>query len=83
MDQLNERLNCFDYGYYNDRNKPSPIIHLTMKSDNNSLKQKGLYLRKRKCTAMFGELKSCCVSLRLKVKSLHATACNESSHKRS
>jgi hypothetical protein len=43
IDQLNERIGCFDYGYFNDRNKPSPIARQTLKSDTNSLKQKGVY----------------------------------------
>ena len=28
LDQLNERIKDFDYGYYNDRNKPSPYQSL-------------------------------------------------------
>lgn len=41
VEQLNERITFFDYGYFNDRNKPSPITRQTLKSDNNNLKQKG------------------------------------------
>lgn len=41
LDLLNSRLARFDYGYFNDKNKPSPIADRTLKSDNNSLKQKG------------------------------------------
>ncbi|XP_046848543.1 uncharacterized protein LOC124442062 [Xenia sp. Carnegie-2017] len=40
VEQLNERINSFDYGYFNDKNKPSPITRTTLKSENNSLKQK-------------------------------------------
>ena len=43
LDQLNERIKRFDYGYYNDKNKPSPISLQTLNNSNNSLKQKGLY----------------------------------------
>lgn len=43
VEQLNERISCFDYGYVNDSNKPSPITRQTLKSENNSLKQKGMY----------------------------------------
>ena len=42
IEQLTKRIGCFDYGYLN-RSKPSPIICLTLKSDHNSLKQKGVY----------------------------------------
>ena len=41
LDQLNERIRDFDYGYYNDKNKPSPIALKTLNSNNNSIKQKG------------------------------------------
>lgn len=39
--ELNEVIKKFDYGYYNDKNKPSPILAKTLKSKANSLKQKG------------------------------------------
>ena len=42
LDQLNERIKDFDYGYYNDKNKPSPISANTLNRTNNSLKQKGI-----------------------------------------
>lgn len=42
LDQLNERIKRFDYGYYNDKNRPSPISQQTLNNANNSLKQKGL-----------------------------------------
>lgn len=42
IDELNERIRDFDYGYYNDKNKPSPISMKTLNSNNNSLKQKGI-----------------------------------------
>ena len=41
LEQLNERMRCFDYGYFNDKNKPSPIAIQTLKNDANHLKQKG------------------------------------------
>jgi hypothetical protein len=41
VDQLNERITKCDYGYNNDKNKPSPIARQTLLNDNNSLKQKG------------------------------------------
>ena len=42
LDQLNERIKRFDYGYYNGKNRPSPISQQTLNNANNSLKQKGL-----------------------------------------
>lgn len=42
LDQLNERIRDFDYGYYNDKNKPSTIALKTLNSETNSLKQKGI-----------------------------------------
>lgn len=42
LDQLNERIKQFDCGYYNDKNRPSPISQQTLNNANNSLKQKGL-----------------------------------------
>ena len=42
LDQLNERIKDFDYGYYNDKNKPSPITLRTINNSSNSLKQKGM-----------------------------------------
>ena len=44
LDELNERIRDFDYGYYNDKNKPSPISVKTLNSNTNSLKQKGIWL---------------------------------------
>ena len=44
LEQLNERITNFDYGYFNDKNKPSPIARQTLKSDNNNLKQKGQFI---------------------------------------
>lgn len=41
---LNLRIKKMDYGYYNDKNKPSPISVNTLNSDNNNLKQKGLWI---------------------------------------
>ena len=36
LDQLNERIKRFDFGYYNDKNRPSPISQQTL---NNAEKQ--------------------------------------------
>jgi len=41
LDELNQRLLGFDYGYYNDKNKPSPLSTRTMNAENNTLKQSG------------------------------------------
>ena len=38
LDQLNERIKRFDYGYYNGKNRPSPISQQTLNNANNSLK---------------------------------------------
>ena len=38
--QLNDIIKRFDYGYYNDNDRPSPITQTTLNSDTNSLKQK-------------------------------------------
>ena len=42
LEQLNDRIKIFDYGYYKDNNKPSTIAQQTLKGDKNSVKQKGL-----------------------------------------
>ena len=42
LSQQKERLKRFDFGYYNDKNKPSPISQQTLNNSNNSLKQKGM-----------------------------------------
>ena len=42
IELLTERIGCFHYGYFN-RSKPSPIICESLKSVNDSLKQKGVY----------------------------------------
>ena len=44
LQQLNDRMKCFDYGYYNDKNKPSPITRQALKGDANNARQKGMYL---------------------------------------
>ena len=41
IENLNLRIKKMDYGYYNDKNKPSAISINTLNSDNNNLKQKG------------------------------------------
>ena len=50
LDQLNERLSRSDYGYYIDRNKQSPITRPAIKSDSNSLRQKGLCRKIHTCS---------------------------------
>lgn len=42
LQDLNEGIKDFDYGYYNDKNRPSPISSVTLNSNSNSLKQKGI-----------------------------------------
>lgn len=44
LEQLNNRIQLFDYGYMNDSDKPSPIQQRTLTSNNNSLKQKGIII---------------------------------------
>lgn len=39
LDDLNQRIQGFDYGYYNDKNKPSALNPRTMNAMNNTLKQ--------------------------------------------
>lgn len=41
LDDLNSNIKNFDYGYYNDSNKPSPIAEGTLNSNSNTLHQKG------------------------------------------
>ena len=41
LQDLNCRLAKFDFGYYNDANKPSPITEQKLSSNNNNLKQHG------------------------------------------
>jgi hypothetical protein len=43
LEFLNSSLQNFDYGYQNDKNKPSPISETTINSDSNTLHQKGIY----------------------------------------
>ncbi|KAK3731628.1 hypothetical protein QZH41_015892 [Actinostola sp. cb2023] len=40
LDDLNSNIKNFDYGYYNDSNKPSPIAEGTLNSNSNTLHQK-------------------------------------------
>ena len=44
VDELNNRLSKFDFGYYNDANKPSPITEKKLSSNDNSLKQHGRFM---------------------------------------
>lgn len=41
LQELNRRMADFDYGYYNDSNKPSPITERRLCSPDHSLKQHG------------------------------------------
>ena len=41
LDDLNFKLQNFDFGYMDTKNRPSPITRETLTSDNNSLKQNG------------------------------------------
>ena len=41
LDELNFRLENFDYGYMDTKNRPSPITRETLTNDSNSLKQNG------------------------------------------
>ena len=43
LDQLNDQIRDFDYGYYSDKNKPSPISVKTLNSNTNILKQNDTY----------------------------------------
>ena len=43
LQELNDKLKMFDYGYYNDRNKPSPVTRQALKGDANNIRQKGKY----------------------------------------
>lgn len=42
LQQLNEKIKSFDFGYYNDRNKPLLITRQALKGDANNIRQKGL-----------------------------------------
>jgi hypothetical protein len=41
---LNRRIEVFDFGYHNDTNKPAPILAQRLVSQDNSLKQHGMYI---------------------------------------
>ena len=41
LNELNHRLSIFDYGYYNDKNKPTPITDQKLSSNDNNLRQHG------------------------------------------
>ena len=45
LEELNERILAFDYGYSNDKNKPSSINPQTLRAANNSLKQSGMVVQ--------------------------------------
>lgn len=44
LDELNGRLSKFDFRYYNDKNKPTPITDQKLYSNDNNLKQHGKLL---------------------------------------
>jgi hypothetical protein len=41
LEILNDRITKYDFGYYNDKNRPSPITEAKFSSNDNSLKQHG------------------------------------------
>ena len=41
LEILNDRIAKYDFGYYNDQNRPSPITEAKFSSNDNSLKQHG------------------------------------------
>jgi hypothetical protein len=41
LDMLNDCISAYDFGYYNDKNKPSLITDAKFASKDNSLKQNG------------------------------------------
>ena len=41
LDELNRRMSTFDFGYYNDSNRPANIQAQRLASNDNSLKQHG------------------------------------------
>ncbi len=43
LEELNRRIGKFDFGYYNDKNKPAPITEQKLSSNDNSLKQHGKF----------------------------------------
>lgn len=43
LQQLNQNVKSFDYGYYNDKNKASPITCQALKGDANNIWQKVMY----------------------------------------
>ena len=53
LDDLNDRLQKFDFGYHNDGNKPAPIQSKKLSSQDNSLKQHGM------CTTLILKVGTC------------------------
>jgi hypothetical protein len=41
LEELNNRIAGYDFGYYNDKNRPSPIAEQKLSSTDNSLRQHG------------------------------------------
>ena len=41
LEILNDQIAKYDFGYYNDKNRPSPITEAKFSSNDNSLKQHG------------------------------------------
>lgn len=44
IEDLNFRIENFDYGYMNARNRPTPISHQTLTNVDHSLKQNGKHI---------------------------------------
>lgn len=42
LDCLNSRITSFDFGYYNDKNKPTLISETKFASKDNTLRQNGM-----------------------------------------
>ena len=42
LDNLNDRISKYDFGYYNDKNKPTLITEAKFASKDNSLRQNGM-----------------------------------------
>ena len=43
LEVLNSRISKYDFGYYNDKNRPSPITEQKLSSNDKNLKQHGMY----------------------------------------
>lgn len=45
LNELNQRMQSFDFGYHNDPNKPSPILLKKLQSNDNGLRQHGMFFK--------------------------------------